>query len=218
MDLGYCPSMPLDIILDAVRTNPSARAKEGTDFAEHLSAVLQHARDALQDAKDQQTAQANKSRQEHAYKEGEMVFVSTKDMPVGYANAGPTSKLQHRFIGPFKILRIRRNAAVLDLPKELGVHPVFNVSKLKPDHRDLTRPPRPLPPLRHMAKTATGVYEVDKITDHRKKGRATEYRVKWLGYDDPNDDTWMRRSALKNAGAALDAYLASQQTRRSDRR
>ena len=67
-----------------------------------------------------------------------MVFVSTKDMPVGYANAGPTSKLQHRFIGPFEILRIRRNAAVLDLPKELGVHPVFNVSKLKPDQRDLT--------------------------------------------------------------------------------
>ena len=32
-------------------------------------------------------------------------------------------------------------------------------------------------------------YEVEKILDHRKKGRQTEYQVKWKGYSD-KDNTW----------------------------
>lgn len=88
-------------------------------------------------------------------------------MPIGYANAGPTSKLQYHFIGLFKILCIQSNAAKLNLSRELGIYPVVNVSKLKPDCYNPNHSTQPLPPLWHIAKTATGVYEIDKITNHQ---------------------------------------------------
>ena len=46
-----------------------------------------------------------------------------------------STKLQRRFVGPFKILeRIGSNAYRLELPASWTIHPVFNVSLLK-DYR-----------------------------------------------------------------------------------
>lgn len=61
MDLRYYPSMLLDIILNIAQTTISACTKEGADFTTHLAATLNHTQDALQETKDQQTAQANKT-------------------------------------------------------------------------------------------------------------------------------------------------------------
>jgi len=33
-------------------------------------------------------------------------------------------------------------------------------------------------------------YEVENILDKRKRGGGTEYLIKWLGYDDPSQNTW----------------------------
>ena len=46
---------------------------------------------------------------------------------------GKVSKLESRGFGPFKVLkRIGTNAYELELPKEFGVNPTFNVSDLMP--------------------------------------------------------------------------------------
>jgi len=33
-------------------------------------------------------------------------------------------------------------------------------------------------------------YEVENILDKRKRGGGTEYLIKWLGYEDPSNNTW----------------------------
>ena len=43
-----------------------------------------------------------------------------------------SGKLKQRFVGPFKVLSlVGDNAAKLDLPASMRVHPVFNVALLK---------------------------------------------------------------------------------------
>ena len=48
---------------------------------------------------------------------------------------GIQGKLKPRFIGPFRVCElIGSNAAKLELPANMGVHPVFNVALLKLYH------------------------------------------------------------------------------------
>ena len=52
-----------------------------------------------------------------------------------------SGKLKPRFVGPFKVLAlVGSNAARLDLPANMRVHPVFNVALLKVYLGQLTRP------------------------------------------------------------------------------
>ena len=54
---------------------------------------------------------------------------------------GKVSKLESRGSGPFKVLRrFGTNAYELELPKEFGVNPTFNVSNLVP-YKGLTVEP-----------------------------------------------------------------------------
>ncbi|KAH7714895.1 heterochromatin protein 1 alpha [Aphelenchoides avenae] len=39
-----------------------------------------------------------------------------------------------------------------------------------------------------------GVYRVEKILNKRKKNGKVEYYIKWKGYNDPKDNSWVERS------------------------
>ena len=69
-------------------------------------------------------------------------------------------------MGPFKVLQlIGANAAKLELPESMSVHPVFNVSLLKVYKGTLQRPA----PVEVEGQTE---YEIEKIIAHRKsRGR-----------------------------------------------
>ena len=65
------------------------------------------------------------------------MLLSTKHIQLKIASG----KLKPRFIGPFKVLAlVGNNAARLDLPSTMRVHPVFNVALLKFYKGNLTRP------------------------------------------------------------------------------
>ena len=94
------------------------------------------------------------------------MFISIKDLLLTYARTTEESnKLRHKFMGPFTILRIRNNAAELDIPASLRIHPVVNVERLKLDRRDPERPRDP--PLAFKTSRGEGVYEVDKIVAYQ---------------------------------------------------
>ena len=66
-----------------------------------------------------------------------MVMLSTRNLKL----SGTTGKLKPRFIGPFRVVSmVGSNAAKLDLPVSMRVHPVFNVQLLKIYRGALTRP------------------------------------------------------------------------------
>ena len=54
---------------------------------------------------------ANKKRKKITYKKGDIVFLSTKNIDT----ARPSKKLDHKMIGPFKILRETNKSYELDL-------------------------------------------------------------------------------------------------------
>ena len=81
---------------------------------------------------------------------------------------------------------------------------------------------RPIPSCTKMVKTAAQLkhhytnshtdcmieYEVEKIMAHRnKKGKLMEYHIKWLGYEDPADDSWEPEGGLTRDGTVDNTHL-----------
>jgi len=63
------------------------------------------------------------------YTVNDKVWLSRQNL----ATSRPSSKLDHRFLGPFKILeKIGTHALKLDLPSTMQIHPVVHVNLVKP--------------------------------------------------------------------------------------
>ena len=160
-----------------------------------MNTDLQVAKDNLIQAQAQQAKYANEGRREEEFQEGEKVMLSTTNFTLGVQKSRPSRKLQHKFTGPFKIVKkISPVAYQLDLPSDTKLHPVFHVSLLKkfredPFHRRTEAPP----PIQ----TDTGEeFEVEKILDKKTKWRKTYYLVKWAGYPD-HEATWKKLRTVK---------------------
>lgn len=113
-DLGYTPALPIDTLASVINSgNWSARAKQGVQFKERLTAILKDTQDMIEEART--IMQAGDKGNPHDFKVGDMVFLKTKHLPATYANLNDATsrKLQHRFAGPFEITYIRGNAARL---------------------------------------------------------------------------------------------------------
>ena len=60
------------------------------------------------------------------------ILLSTKDLKL----KGKPGELCPQYVGPFKVLQmVGHNAAKLELPPGMKVHPVFNIALLKRYHR-----------------------------------------------------------------------------------
>ena len=96
-------------------------------------------------------------------------------------------KLKPKWCGPYKVLdKIGAVAYKLELPPQMHIHPVFHISMLKPFEGDRQDEDRPPPVATIQGKPA---WEVESILDKRRKGKKTEYLVKWKGY--PSwESTW----------------------------
>ncbi|KAG2228904.1 hypothetical protein INT48_004676, partial [Thamnidium elegans] len=139
------------------------------------------------------------------FKVGDLVYLSTKNI----ITARPSKKLDHKRLGPFKIIqKIGTHAYKLLLPRTMKLHPVFHVSLLTPqNNKDLpdisNRTVKPLPPV------VVGDHEefiVKEVIDSRWYRRRLQYKVKWVGYEDPSEDTWEDANNLKNAPLAVSTF------------
>ena len=102
----------------------------------------------------------------------------------------PSRKLDHRRLGPFKVIEDTNlktsYAARLELPDSMRIHPVFHVSLL--EHAATNPFPgqtTPAPPPIEI--DGEEEYFVDSILDSRLygRGRKLQYLVKWTGHDRP---------------------------------
>jgi hypothetical protein len=165
------------------------------------------AHDVLIEVQIFQKIYANKKRRsEPEIKEGNMVYLSTKNisMPKGRA-----SKLVLRYVGPYKVTKAIPSSSnyELELPAELvrrRIHPRFHVSLLRPHqpNNDALFPNRKKAEPYDFGAPDDTEWTVDKLVGHQWKGRKVEFLVKWnLG-----DSTW---EPLGNCSklAALDNYL-----------
>jgi hypothetical protein len=213
LNYGHEVMVPLDLALEEARITPQPDAAKRI---EGLHQDLELAKRHLLTAQQRQSKHANRRRREVVFKVGDQVLLSTAHLKL-LGGGDRAAKFTYKYIGPFKIKRVvNNNAYELDLPPQLQIHPVLNVSRLKAYHdgreefplrtRVDTRPPP-------AANTSDGdEYEVESILAKRGSGARAQYLVRWRGWP-VWDATWEPRRNLGGAADAVGDFEALMQPR-----
>jgi len=186
------PRLPLDAALaDSPAAAQSASALPAiTNFLERHRYIWTAAKQNMLKAQADQKKHADKHRRQEGFAVGDDVLLSTRDLSLA-ADAAPrhrAAKLTSRFIGPLRVTRvINPNAYELELPPQLRIHPVQNISKLRRYVRSPARflgRPQPLsrPPPEFVDPAGGPQYVVERILAQRGTTRKRQYLVKWAGY------------------------------------
>ncbi|GAB4815672.1 hypothetical protein N2152v2_002718 [Parachlorella kessleri] len=195
LNYGFHPHTPASLLAAqpaSGTTNPAADA-----HLEEIHEALAVARRELARAKLTQKEYADKRRTKYTFKVGDKVMVDTQWIDA--ARAGRTrTKLDLRAVGPLTITKvISPNAVKLNLPDSWGIHPVINISRLRPYFSGEERfPGRPSPQAINLVEPAPprDLREVDSIVGARRgEGRVRQLLVRWKGlgfeYDEYVDET-----------------------------
>ena len=203
------PPNPLPIL-----NTPPIEAN-ATDLADPLSAAsarVDQARDNLDRASLAQKKYYNSHHSTRSLKAGDRVFVLLDDHPVRSLVQG-MHKLRDNKWGPFTILEmVGTQAARLDLPPTSRVHPVISVLHLQPFVEDTFG--RSCKPPASATIDGDAAWEVERIFGERKRGKRTEFKVKWIGYPD-TEFTWEPEENLRQdlgsvATRLIEEYRATQ--------
>jgi hypothetical protein len=162
----------------------------------------EHAKASLVIAAERMKWYYDKYVQEVPFKVGDKVRIDLRD----YQKT--ERALQPRWEGPFEIVEKLSDLTFrLKLPAKFrDIHPVFNASKLKPNQDSEIEGQKVDPPPPTLVK-GVEEYDVEKILQHRTRGKTKQYLVRWKGFT-AADDTWEPASNLKNAKKAIQDYEA----------
>ncbi len=143
--------------------------------------------------------------QEVKFQEGDEMWLNIKNF---WLPKGLSHKFLGPYVGPFKVLEHKLfDTYKLELPKNLKVHPTFNVYLLKSVARDASRPnwkhnSRPPPDLVHNELE----FEMEVVFKLRQlRGQEREYLVKWKGFH-PLEASWVNESDMEHAQEAIEEF------------
>lgn len=209
LNSGQEIKMPIDIALGNVR---NGKNPESADRIIEIHNNLKFAKDNILKSQQRQVHYADKHRLDIKFKIGDLVLLSTEHLKLVGDNR--SIKFSNKNIGPFKIIRvIGSNAYELELPPQMKIHPVINVSRLLPYRDGLISHPhrfkinnRPPPEIHE---DGSEVYEVERIIAKRGNTNSRiEYLVEWKGYP-LWESSWIKKSDLSNAKDAIADYEAT---------
>ena len=123
MTWSYLPQMGIEPI-------NSNKAPAAQKFALEMEDVIESVKENMKQAQDRMKVNADKSRSAvPKYTIGQQVWLSTENLRLTHAS----HKLSERWLGPYTIIGlVGPNAVELKLPKLMQIHPVVNVSRVKP--------------------------------------------------------------------------------------
>ena len=140
-----------------------------------------------------------------SYAVGDRVWLSTDNLRLPRASW----KLSEQWLGPYSIMKlVGTNTVELRLPRSMRIHPVVNISCVKPYHDHLPGQPVSAPGPSIVTEDHDEEYEVEYVVDSRYKGKCLGYLVHWKGWSN-TDHTWEPVSNLGNATAAVRDFHAS---------
>lgn len=178
--LGFEPVLPAD-------ARPATR--DAKAFAQKMQDITDFLRTEMTSAQARHEEQANRSRRPaRRFREGQLVWLDSRNI----RTLRPQKKLDWKNLGPFTVKRvISPYAYELDLPASMRIHPVFNVTLLRPASDDPV-PGQRQPPPPPIEVEGLEEWEVEDIVDSRweRRGRGgprLRYTVKWVGYDNVTD-------------------------------
>ena len=190
----YTPCMGIE--------NHVSKAPAVAEFTDRLS----RAYDNLVKAHSHILTQTNHSRSDALlYTVGDRVWLSTDNLRLPCASR----KLSERWLGPYAITQlVGTNAVALRLPCSMRIHPVVNISRVKPYRDHLLGQPVSAPGPSNIMEDRDEEYEVDYVVDSRYKGKRLEYFIHWKGWSE-TDRTWEPVSNLGNASDAVRNFHTS---------
>jgi len=101
LDLGYYPRGLYSHLSDSI-----ADVQTTTEFIEALQAHQLSAHESLEQARQSQASSVNKGRpRPTAYKEGDLVMLSTRFIDPPFLKGTGSRKLKAKYVGPFKVIR-----------------------------------------------------------------------------------------------------------------
>ena len=164
---------------------------QAKERAEEIVTLRRKLEDSWRRTKETQTKWYNKNHIKTAFKVGEKVLLSSKNIKT----IRSSQKLDHRFLGPFEITKkVGSQAYELDLPLKYNrIHNVFHVSLLEPYHQ---REGSETIVIQPDLKDEEGEYEVEQILARRIRRNKKEWLVRWAGYS-PADDQWLSKEDLE---------------------
>ena len=134
------------------------------------------------------------------FKKGDKVWLDSRNLKTTYHK-----KMKPKREGPFEITDVLGPVTYrLKLPTSWRIHNVFHATLLKHYKENevygenFTKPPPEL-------LEGEEVYEVEKILNHRKRGRTYQYYVKWKGYP-ISDASWEPESSFSDDGNMIQEY------------
>ena len=179
-----------------------SKAPAVAEFTDHLS----QAYDNLVKAHSCILTQTNHSRSDApSYAIGDHVWLSTDNLHLPRASR----KLSEQWLGPYSITKlVGTNAVKLCLPHSMHIHPVVNISHVKPYRDCLLGQPVSAPGPSNVTEDREEEYEVEYVVDSQYKGKCLEYLVHWWGWSD-TDQTWEPLSNLGNAADVIRDFHTS---------
>jgi hypothetical protein len=134
-----------------------------------------------------------------------MVLLSTRNI----ISARPIPKLDHKFIGPFRIERILGSHTYqLKLPPELAsIHNSFHTNLLRPSPNDpLPGQHNPPPPPIALDEKGERLWAIEKILDSKRtKSKGFRYHILWRGFG-REEATWEPLHNVVNAHIAISEF------------
>uniref|UniRef100_A0AAV1V2Y2 Chromo domain-containing protein n=1 Tax=Peronospora matthiolae TaxID=2874970 RepID=A0AAV1V2Y2_9STRA len=125
-----------DNILSVLRTERTAVDKDESaeEFLLTREAVVRFVQDSIVHAIDKQKRNADKHGRATvlSFDEGDLVLLSTVNLPRHAVTNVGSSKLLPKYIGPFRVLRRMGNAYTIEMPRKIHTHPTFCVGRLRP--------------------------------------------------------------------------------------
>ena len=132
LNYGRHPIIPGSLLGGSPPAARVRRVPATQDFVNELRTSIANAKAALERSRERYKKVADTKRQEQEYAVGDRVLLSTANVTLP---RNLTRKLAKLYDGPFKVkARVSTNAYELELPASVQLHPVFNVSQLRPYH------------------------------------------------------------------------------------
>jgi hypothetical protein len=170
-------------------------------WLEDRSQQLQLAQLSMEHAREAMIAARKASARAHLYVSGDLVKVSTRVLPLRTSST-QIHKLQHKWIGPFTVLKqVNPNAYQLQLPEQYKlVHDVFSAHDMRPW---LTYESVPVSNLYPPVQSHPSLNPVVQVMDRKQAGRAPrhcedvlDYPTKYLVLLKDGSMEWIHRANL----------------------
>ena len=204
MDIGWNPKSALDFM-----TGYESSVESVDDLKKNLRESLNDAQYSYGIAKAKQSAESSQKYKAPSYVIGSKVWINKSLYKDAYSKSQQSDKLSSRRVGPFIVKElIGKNAVRLELPEHFKIHPVVHVSHTMPFVEQPSEIAQHVQPRPEPIPTVEGKeYTVDKILNHRKRGRGYQFLTLMKG-EPHHDAKWQPTSDFVDKdGTVTDVWL-----------